>query len=119
MKTWRFSKDCSGFPMKTWRFSKDCSGFPMKTRRFSPNYGALAKITARLAKSTANTLPAQIQRQTIKVRRVSYQNAVQSILISVAFFLTYTVFPRTLHIIFHYDQILVTRPDPCDKTRSL
>ena len=32
-----------------------------------------------------------MQRQTIKERRVSYQNMAQSILISVAFFLTYTV----------------------------
>ena len=42
-------------------------------------------------KKRRNTLPTQIQRQKIKVRRVSYQKVAHKFLISVAFFLTYTV----------------------------
>ena len=52
---------------------KDCGAFPVKT--------VFRRIAAR-RKKCRNTLPAQILRQTIKVRA-------QSILISVAFFLTY------------------------------
>ena len=50
----------------------------------------VAKVAARLAKRR-DTLPAQIQRQTIKVWHVSDQKAVYKFLISVVFFLTYTV----------------------------
>ena len=63
--------------------SLDCGTFPMKTLCISP-------IRGMFGKKHRNTLPAQIQRQTIKVWHVSYQNAAQSILISVALFLTYT-----------------------------
>ena len=49
----------------------------------------LKLISRRIAahcKKCHNTLPVQIQRQTIKVQYISYQNAALSILISVAFF---------------------------------
>ena len=60
-----------------WRFS-------CENTYISPNRGAFGK-------KLCNTPPAQIQRQTIKVWHVSYQNVSQSILICVALFLTYTL----------------------------
>ena len=65
--------------------SLDCGAFPVKMRHVGKNRGVWQKVPCR------NTLPAQIQRQTIKVRRISYQKVAHKFVISVAFFLTYTV----------------------------
>ena len=87
---WCFSKDCGAFPriavlfQGLRRFSKDCGAFPVKLRRVRKNRGTFGK-------KRHNILPAQIQRQTIKVWQVSYQKVAQKFFISVAFFLTYTV----------------------------
>ena len=51
----------------------------------------LAKIAVSLAKCTAIRIPAQIQRQTIKVRHVFLSKSGAQILQIVAFFLTYTI----------------------------
>ena len=66
------------------RFSRENAAHFAESRRVGKNRGTFGK-------KRRSTLPAQIQRKTIKVRRISYQNAAQSILIRVAFFLTYTV----------------------------
>ena len=63
----------------------------------------LAKIAARLAKSAAipySALAAQIQRQTIKVWHISYQNAVHQFDKLVSFFLTHTVYSIIIIIIW-------------------
>ena len=43
-------------------------------------------------KKRHNTLPTQIQRETIKVQHISYQKEVHKFVISVVFFFTYTVY---------------------------
>ena len=52
----------------------------------------VGKNRGAFGKKHCNTLPAQIQKQTIKVCHVSYQKATHKCLISVVFFLTYTVY---------------------------
>ena len=47
-------------------------------------------------KKCRNTLPAQIQKQTIKVWHVSYQKVAHKFFISVVFFLTYTIYCAVL-----------------------
>ena len=66
-----------------WHFCRENVVRFTELRRVGKNHGSFGK-------KCRNTLPAQIQRQTIKVRRISYQKAARKFLISVAFFLTYT-----------------------------
>ena len=51
----------------------------------------IEKNRGAFGKKCRGTLPAQIQRQSIKMWRISYQKAPHKIFISVAFFLTYSV----------------------------
>ena len=62
-------------------------------RHFSHENAARFAESRRIWQKRRNTLPAQIQRQTIKLWRVSYQKAQHKFLIGVAFFLTHTVIP--------------------------
>ena len=74
------SKDCDAFPMKMWHGPR---------------------IAARLAKSDAipySVIAAQIQRQTIKVRHLSYQNTAHKLYKLVKFFLTHTIYTCTVRI---------------------
>ena len=66
------------------RFSCENVARFTESRRVGKNRGVFGK-------KRRNTLLAQIRRQTIKVRHISYQNAAQSILVSVEFFFAYTV----------------------------
>ena len=51
----------------------------------------VSKIRSTFGKKRCNILPAQIQRQPVKVRCISYQKTAHKFFISVTFFLTYTV----------------------------
>ena len=103
-----FSKDCGAFPriavlfQGLWCFSKDCSTFPRKCGAleksrhvkyifWAPNSRNLLFSLSKDAKKSRNMLPAQIQRQTIKVWHVSYQKVAHKCLISVVFFLMHTI----------------------------
>ena len=67
------------------RFSRENAARFAESRRVGKNRGAFDK-------KRRNTLPAQIQRLTIKVQHVSYQKMEHTFLISVVFFLTYTMY---------------------------
>ena len=66
-----------------WRFSRENVARFAELRHVSKNRGTLGK-------KCRNAFSAQIQRQTIKVQYISIKNGAP-ILISVAFFLAYTV----------------------------
>ena len=64
--------------------SLDCGAFH--------RIGHVGKNRGKFGKKCSDTLPAQIQRQTIKVRCISCQKVVHKFLISVVFFLTHSVY---------------------------